>query len=167
MDVAKFLSGFIGAGLSVFTANFVDSAKIHDLAGFVPAIGIGTLFLFLSLLLYLTTMCCYDSLFNAEALLERKLCGNGKSPTLDCCSSPKFCFLDPLSEYAPCLAMAVYSSNIFFGYWLVHNRHGHFRARPRSYRKIFSDCSNFIAGFRSRYRSESSSETQNCSSISD
>jgi len=80
MDVAKFLSGFIGAGLSVFTANFVDSAKIHDLAGFVPAIGIGTLFLFLSLLLYLTTMCCYDSLLMPRRFWSESSAGTENRP---------------------------------------------------------------------------------------
>jgi hypothetical protein len=62
MGVANLLSAFIGAGLGFLAANMADQNKIHWLSKQRPALIFSTLLLITALILYLTTMCSYDTL---------------------------------------------------------------------------------------------------------
>ena len=62
MEVAKLLSAFIGAGLGFLATNMADPDKIDALSKQLPALTFSTALMLISLLLYLTTMCSYDTL---------------------------------------------------------------------------------------------------------
>jgi phosphohistidine phosphatase SixA len=61
MQLAGLLGGFISAGLGFFLSSISDPAKMPKELH-LAAFGVGAILLFLALLLYLTTMCAYDSL---------------------------------------------------------------------------------------------------------
>jgi hypothetical protein len=62
MGIANLLSAFIAAGLGFLAANMADHDKIHWLSKQRPALIFSTLLLITALILYLTTMCSYDTL---------------------------------------------------------------------------------------------------------
>jgi phosphohistidine phosphatase SixA len=62
MEIAKLLSAFIAAGLGFVVSSLFDAAKVKYLGRFVPVAEVGAVLLFIALLLYLTTMCSYDTL---------------------------------------------------------------------------------------------------------
>ncbi len=75
MEVAKLLSAFIAAGLGFLLPTMADTAKLDHLKVQRYNVEAGALFLFVSFLLYLGTMCSYDALmmpvrFWAEAPLS-------------------------------------------------------------------------------------------------
>lgn len=61
MQLAGLLGGFISAGLGFFLSSISDPAKMPKELH-LAAFGMGAVLLFLALLLYLATMCAYDSL---------------------------------------------------------------------------------------------------------
>jgi hypothetical protein len=62
MEIAKLLSAFIGAGLGFLASNMADHSKIDALSKQLPALTFSTVLILISLILYLTTMCSYDTL---------------------------------------------------------------------------------------------------------